>query len=1516
MGRRSIRPSSPPRVFRSSGLSDEPCGRTRPIDPPSSPSGSGSAGGRANVVSRGDPPSSPGSLGFSADDVSSRAPASTVASVSPPRPRSHRFGGGGGRTKNQIENDGRRRPASPHYVSSSDGDEDDGDDDETNEDRIRRLREEREARRYAEERRKERLSRKQKRRGGGGDGDGGGTNDRGRGGGTGLVDDVGTMDKQIRPSARSSSRREQQPDYSASEEQAPARIRGSASREPHRRGRDERYIVPPSHGSIGVDPIRVERSRSRDPRGGRGGATRSRSVQSRGDTTIATHGTRYTAASRGTQAMTPEDDIGGDYTPDASGCLPAPPRLIGGCFDAPASSPPGSPPRDLPTRNNQAQTSQKHLSSTRGVHRSRDSPPAKPSSPVEEYLRKFEDDSTLVKVVILSSSAYGGGDGEGCGDDVFTVPASLVVKREREMRKRARQFGIGDDRWNGSLLARKLQEVALEKEMRDLEKKMQGLGLPGRGGGNGVCDTASGKNNCNPASSHCGTGLGNWGCGDDDADHNDLIDEGNEPYTFILDPETECGPSITSDSESGPDGGEGTVGIGGNGSTAHHDGPDFDWTPSLTSCVSSYYNTGAVRVPDACLGNDVLLALEYFGIVYAPDQLAFDSFGCYLRVKLWSDYYTQRGAVAEWVVKRLMEGRSRHSHSFVTSPDVGEGEEAIYVGSKKCDVLEGGLSLPAGETGRPPKSCSVVHEFFNDDDDDRTPNSRSPHSIADASTIRTDDDSDTPPIDALLRDDFCAYVQSSLPGTLVTFRPREVALGTRGLKVTRAVLRIDFDPRKAKVRSSRAKNAAREKSVVVVNKDTSDGTVVSALEEEVEVQSFGELSKKSSATLKLAIARATALATLDEDEEGTSNGLEIDPHLPVRTVKGYNNGGPGNEDADVDNRSLVSALTSTFREGEDGGLLTPRGGAAAPAAAVPATPGPSDKTQAAAATPATRSTTGTDPNFNAVPDPAAQKYLGNWVVEEENRPISMVDLSAMAQSLLPAELVNGVAAGAAAASPLEQMKGLMPTASTDTEKTDNKTPPGSPSRNTGGAANRARGAATATATGNSGSLDDVVDAIQSLTTSITAAVMGAVNGEEEKKEPFFEYVDQKEEAAAVGAGASGAGVATVAAAGGAAVAATVATTRKLDPPTGSAASVRSTGSPPNQEEKKEETTASGPIIQLQPIPSNASNSSPGRNTILAGDHTSAAQQQSRAALSQAQQQQGQQQQPPSEGKKSLDDVSAEWLRDFFSAPLNAGIDCMLTAGLIDSVPEPPEACQNIGTGADGEGGVGEMGGMCAFTEAIERAAAMGMNERSDVSCAGQPDPPPTVVIKETPVKTMPQTPATPSTESASTAASTVPPTLEDIEDAMCSPTPSGYSGASLTGSGDGAQPRALEGALDEAVYAPDDEASASASASLAERPSSPPPSGPPPMLLPPASPRQAVATPVDSSASSGVEKGASCTPPRHPSPSAKQSSAVAAPSSSSRRGKGGGGMTKKKSRMGGFFRSKKSDKKQEIDVFN
>jgi len=199
------------------------------------------------------------------------------------------------------------------------------------------------------------------------------------------------------------------------------------------------------------------------------------------------------------------------------------------------------------------------------------------------------------------------------------------------------------------------------------------------------------------------------------------------------------------------------------------------WSPELTKCICLYYETGYIHVPDEVSASSVLLALALFNIIYCSDQLMFKSFGSQLRFKMWTDYYTHRPSICQWIVKKMMASHSRHSHVFVTSP---EPCGTIYLGRNRCEIMNGELNLTAQDyDDTTVESCTVIHDLFNDD-------------------IQFNENGESTEGESrCMRENFQDFLQDAIVGTIVTFKLREVSVldsDTRSRTIDfSSVLRVD-----------------------------------------------------------------------------------------------------------------------------------------------------------------------------------------------------------------------------------------------------------------------------------------------------------------------------------------------------------------------------------------------------------------------------------------------------------------------------------------------------------------------------------------------------------------------------------------------------------------------------------------------------------------------------------------------------------------------------------------------------
>lgn len=190
------------------------------------------------------------------------------------------------------------------------------------------------------------------------------------------------------------------------------------------------------------------------------------------------------------------------------------------------------------------------------------------------------------------------------------------------------------------------------------------------------------------------------------------------------------------------------------------------WQGWLTEMIQTFYSTGKLQVPDACRGFDLLLALEFFGILYQPEQLVFETFQAYSRVRKWSDFFTHRDLLADWIVDRL---HGENKRLFGTAQNATAG--TMRLGKDIVIPFDGGL-VRTGAKG--PSSAAVVYSFFNAKAQEK------------GSAVVAED----------MRMDFCFYLQNVLGGVVrVTFPLKKVELiSDQGKRqwVTTAVLIVEF----------------------------------------------------------------------------------------------------------------------------------------------------------------------------------------------------------------------------------------------------------------------------------------------------------------------------------------------------------------------------------------------------------------------------------------------------------------------------------------------------------------------------------------------------------------------------------------------------------------------------------------------------------------------------------------------------------------------------------------------------
>ena len=201
----------------------------------------------------------------------------------------------------------------------------------------------------------------------------------------------------------------------------------------------------------------------------------------------------------------------------------------------------------------------------------------------------------------------------------------------------------------------------------------------------------------------------------------------------------------------------------------------LQWAYWMTDLLSGYYRTGQLSVPDDCQGYDLLLALEYFGILYQPDQLQFSSYAAYGRVKHWSDYFTHRCALGDRVADFILRRPKQTVFLFTTALDPSGEDVAV---EKEEDPVP---ALLLGDVGASTcqASAAMVYNFFN-----LQAGFEQEQPVDDQTLAAT-----------MMRKDFAEYLENILTNIRVYFTLRTVTVrhskrSTSGIQQERAVLRV------------------------------------------------------------------------------------------------------------------------------------------------------------------------------------------------------------------------------------------------------------------------------------------------------------------------------------------------------------------------------------------------------------------------------------------------------------------------------------------------------------------------------------------------------------------------------------------------------------------------------------------------------------------------------------------------------------------------------------------------------
>ena len=205
---------------------------------------------------------------------------------------------------------------------------------------------------------------------------------------------------------------------------------------------------------------------------------------------------------------------------------------------------------------------------------------------------------------------------------VILIPISGLEQRESEMIQTARALQIPSTRWNGSLLynlyhQQRQQMVAVE-------------------GGNDTIGERISSSSSGRITLHLYQDSDlKWSITNNS--HTEQILDWNTPDTSTT------AATTVGLSSSLPPSSSSSIWFG----TSLNKNIDVDW-------IQAYYVTGRISIPSNARGYDVLWLLEYFQLMYQPDQFHFANYATYTRVQLWSKYYCYlRPKLIDWILQEI-----------------------------------------------------------------------------------------------------------------------------------------------------------------------------------------------------------------------------------------------------------------------------------------------------------------------------------------------------------------------------------------------------------------------------------------------------------------------------------------------------------------------------------------------------------------------------------------------------------------------------------------------------------------------------------------------------------------------------------------------------------------------------------------------------------------------------------------------------------------------------------------------
>ena len=220
------------------------------------------------------------------------------------------------------------------------------------------------------------------------------------------------------------------------------------------------------------------------------------------------------------------------------------------------------------------------------------------------------------------------------------------------------------------------------------------------------------------------------------------------------------------------------------------DSTSFHWKEWLSTCIQNYYYNGNLRIPDECTGDDILLSLDYFGILAASENdFVFDSRHAFYRIQYWSRFFTNRVHLSETLLKEFYDsevmGFEISTWILLRQDDDYQDEAALCTQYRtSCQISRNGSSTLHAKSIRKLKIEDNLYDLFYGNQYSNN------QSTCETNEKKIEKDAITQCTFSRIRHSFCLFMMQSLPQSEIRFTVERVEM-ISGRIETRPVIHIE-----------------------------------------------------------------------------------------------------------------------------------------------------------------------------------------------------------------------------------------------------------------------------------------------------------------------------------------------------------------------------------------------------------------------------------------------------------------------------------------------------------------------------------------------------------------------------------------------------------------------------------------------------------------------------------------------------------------------------------------------------